>query len=387
MASRGFVSPGALARNAIAEELMKRAALERQATLDKMAADQQAATIRQRDEALAQSQQQEARIAQAQQQAQEAAERERQFRRASTIATTGLPGIIDADTAGLLRTEGFGTLVTQTQPTQGQHLGVDESGVDQYAVTPGVIQFAGGSQYQQARLAAQERAAAAAQAQESKADLAREGMDLRREIAGAAAAGRQETTDLRNQLLQTQVDSAKQKAEDKAKADKRAKDAARVTSRSTLDVLEQLATFDPTGKATLKSGTANLFGARVPFNDMIPGSDTSNARAALNRLKGRAIVDLLNEMKNQSATGATGFGSLSGSELRLLENSATQLDTPNISDERAAEELSRIYKMAKQLYGDEPTDVTSQGPAVGTRRTINGQLAEWDGKGWLAVNQ
>jgi hypothetical protein len=25
------------------------------------------------------------------------------------------------------------------------------------------------------------------------------------------------------------------------------------------------------------------------------------------------------------------------------------------------------------------------GPAVGTRRTINGQLAEWDGRGWLAV--
>jgi hypothetical protein len=26
------------------------------------------------------------------------------------------------------------------------------------------------------------------------------------------------------------------------------------------------------------------------------------------------------------------------------------------------------------------------GPRVGEQRTINGQLAEWDGRGWLAVS-
>jgi len=30
---------------------------------------------------------------------------------------------------------------------------------------------------------------------------------------------------------------------------------------------------------------------------------------------------------------------------------------------------------------------TQGGPAVGTRRTINGKLAEWDGTGWVAVEQ
>lgn len=277
---------------------------------------------------------------------------ERGFRRATTIASAALPDdAVDTSTAALLREHGFGGQVRET-PKQGQFLGDDESGVPQYEVIP-ELRMRGGSQYLSARAAEQARAEQAELNRQAAAERARESNELRAAIAGAAQSGKAETTALRNDLLQTQVDAAKQKSDDKAKADKRSRDAARVTSGATVDVLKELADFDAQGKATLRPETANLFGVRNPLAQLIPGSKTATAKGALDRLRGRAIVDLLNEMKNQSATGATGFGALSGPELTLLQNAASELNSPNISDTRAAQELERIYRLAKQLYGDD----------------------------------
>ena len=88
----------------------------------------------------------------------------------------------------------------------------------------------------------------------------------------------------------------------------------------------------------------------MPGASFFPG-ETSDASAALDRLQGRVVVDLLNEMKNQSRTGATGFGALSGPELKLLEDAASQLNSSLITDKRAAEELARIFQSAQRLYG------------------------------------
>jgi hypothetical protein len=390
MARYDFVSPGAMAGNAIQQFLMQRAMEERQARMDQLAAERQSAEIGQREADLGLRRQQEARIAEAQAQQQKDLEQEREFRRASVLAENAIPGDpIDPDTKGVMERQGFGGAM-RTIPGQpaSEGFGVLESleqpapgaGVLQNSPPPGILQPAqpertiarGGSKYLSARQAAEERAAQAAEARaarEAEGERNRQfrgeqgeaNRALREDLARASASGRGETTALRNDLLRTQVDAATQKAEDKQVADKRARDAARVTSGATIDVIKELADFDERGRATLKPGTANLFGARNPLARLVPGSDTNNAKAALDRLKGRVIVDLLNEMKNQSRTGATGFGALSGPELKLLENAAAELNSSMISDTRAAAELERIYSMAKQLYGDEP----GNGPANG----------------------
>lgn len=347
MGRYNFVSPGAEAGNAIQKFLIERELMnqemQKQALLEKQQAEQE----RRANEELALNKQREGRIADESKATREALEGERTFRRANTIATHGLPGVIDRQTADLLRGEGFGTLVNETGP--------------------GVIQFAGGSQYQNARQAEQARLAQAREAQAARAEQeekdrqaaaarASEANETRAMIAGMANQGRQETTELRNDLLRTQVSAAEQKAAEKEEAKQKSRQAAKVTADQTVAVLKELADFDETtGRATLKDATKNLFGARNPLTMF--GKETNDARAALNRVRGRVIVDLLNEMKNQSATGATGFGALSGPELELLQNAASELNNPFISNDRAAQELERIYKAAGQLYGTDSPGV------------------------------
>jgi hypothetical protein len=369
-----FVSPGAMAGNAIEQFLMQREQEEMQR--QEMAFRQQQAQEQAQRQAaqLALQQQQESRIGEFQQQQQADLVEQRNAGRAANIYENRLPGVIDQGTVDFIRKYGYDLPTEQGQPTQGEHLGVDENSVDQYAVTPGILQTSGGAKYQGARVAAQERAAQAAEAQRAAAERAaeaeagkneraQESNELRAIIAGAANAGRAETTGLRNDLLRRDIAAKDEKAADKQKADKRSRDAARVTAGATVDVLKELADFDEQGRATLKPEAQNLFGMRNPLAQYMPGSKTATAKGALDRLKGRAIVDLLNEMKNQSATGATGFGALSGPELKLLENAATELNSANISDTRAAAELERIYRMARQLYGEEPAqDTMAPGP-------------------------
>lgn len=337
MPQYNFVSPGAGGFNALEDFLMQRAMAERQRQEDEFKRRQAERVAQQQEAQLAFQKQQEARIADAQRQALADAEYNKRGTRAATIAKTAVPGVLGGDIGGLLSEFGY---------------------------NPEAIATQGGTDYQSARMSAQERAAQAQAAQAAAAERAKESDAMRMSIAEMGNQGRAETNALRNDFLRAQTEAvnqrnadAQKKAEEKDAAAKRAKDAARVTSGATIEVLKQLADFDEaTGQATLKPGTKNLYGLRNPLAQLVPGSDTANARAAMDRLSGRVIVDLLNEMKNQSATGATGFGALSGPELKLLEGASTQLTNSNIGDERAAEELSRIYKMAKQLYGeDTPT--------------------------------
>lgn len=201
-------------------------------------------------------------------------------------------------------------------------------------------------------------AATAAANREAANERASAERQMRLTIAGMANQGRSETTGLRNELLQSQIEAAHQKASDTAATTKRARDAARQTAGDTVDVLKKLATFGPDGKASLNQAAASLFGAGTGrLTQYYPGSDAANASAALERLKGRSIVDLLAEMKSQSRTGATGFGALNERELSVLENSANQLGSRNISPERAAEELARIYAIANRALGDEQVNV------------------------------
>jgi hypothetical protein len=144
----------------------------------------------------------------------------------------------------------------------------------------------------------------------------------------------------------------------------RAKSNARRATGDTLDVLNQLIKVNPDGTAELRPGVGNLFGARIPGARYFPG-DTAKAAAALRRLKGRVLIDLLAEMKAQSRTGATGFGQLTERELDLIQGAATTLDSTFISNEAALEELVRIYNSAKQMYDGAAPVTSSAAPPTG----------------------
>jgi hypothetical protein len=113
MSRYNFVSPGAEAGNAIEKFLMQRELDKRRDMLATLAQQNTQADNERADAALRLQQRSADATTESNRLARENAEGERKFRRASTIATTGLPGVLDADTAGLLKGEGFGTLVSR----------------------------------------------------------------------------------------------------------------------------------------------------------------------------------------------------------------------------------------------------------------------------------
>lgn len=360
-----FVSPGGMAGNAIEQFLMQRAMLERQQQLDALMRQKQEEDTSLRTGDLALRQSQELRQADAQKQAAADLEKERQFRRANTISDNALPGdTVDDATRQLLEGQGFGGQLKKVPGIMSQGPMLEDMSeangqIPTYGVTqqPDNVTMRGGSKYMAARTAADERSTAAeasrqaaderaAQERDLRRDLAADQNSLRRDLGGATAAGAAETRGLRNDLLRTQVDAATQKRTDADAATARARQNAVKASSDTVDVIKQLADIGPDGKLTLKSGTESLFGARNPLAQYY--GEGANAKSALDRLKSRVVLDLISEMKQQSKTGATGFGAMNERELGTLESGASQLGHSMMTDEAALAELQRIYDVAHQ---------------------------------------
>lgn len=100
MGSPRFVSPGALANNAITQFLMQREALQRQAMLDQLTQEKQAAEIAQGNRRLDLTANEQTQRAQEQEQTRAALEAEREFRRqATTQAQADAMARADADRA------------------------------------------------------------------------------------------------------------------------------------------------------------------------------------------------------------------------------------------------------------------------------------------------
>lgn len=165
--------------------------------------------------------------------------------------------------------------------------------------------------------------------------------------------------DINRQLAQIKLESEQQKltdAQGKAADAKRVEDLKRTTATRLADdmtgVIDEL--LDPkTGRLT--PGAQSIVGMRVPFAADVPGSDAANAKAALDRLVGQQVIDLMTEMKSQSKTGATGFGQLSEKELALLQASATKLANRNMSDRAFATELKRLRDKIQLVYQGQPS--------------------------------
>jgi hypothetical protein len=65
----------------------------------------------------------------------------------------------------------------------------------------------------------------------------------------------------------------------------------------------------------------------------VSGGDISDKQAAFDRLRSQAMVNLINTMKTVSKTGATGFGSLSEAEGKILMNASAQLNQAQTEDQ------------------------------------------------------
>lgn len=160
--------------------------------------------------------------------------------------------------------------------------------------------------------------------------------------------------DLDKQLKQLQIDAEGAKLQ--AARDKQT-DADNVTAakrKAALSIADDVTAvidrlLDPkTGQLT--QGAAAITGARIPFASKVPGSAAANAQADVDRLMGLLSVDLLRELKSQSATGATGFGALSERELDVLQSAATTLGKRNVQDASFAQELKRIRDKVNLVY-------------------------------------
>lgn len=335
-----FVSPGALARNEIERFLMARQQEEFEAQRIAIAQAEQASREKDRAAEIEFRRQQEDRLRKERQDALDSLQGERDFRRASTIADTAMPGVLDPGTATLLREQGFGSLVREGQPTQGADLGVDDAGVNQYAVIPGVLETPGGFRWQQARAQEQARSEAAAAAQAAAAERAaadrasREGIaadnrDLRLQIAGIGAQNAGATRALQDELttLRIEGERAKQDATKREVADT---DRARADARSTIATLATDLANDP----NLSDITGALEGRGWVF------PTTGNAEAM------RKYDELLNKLVLEKRGDLKGTGAISNFEVQGLEKSLGL-------DRRAgpANLKKKILEIAKQYGG------------------------------------
>lgn len=107
-----------------------------------------------------------------------------------------------------------------------------------------------------------------------------------------------------------------------------------------------LNTIDEIKKSIKYFGAASIIPA-------LPGEyEKQNWQANVDKLQGRLVVNLMNDMKQASKTGATGFGQLSNRELGLLQGAATAL-RKGLAEEDALRYLKEIEDKAKKVLGKE----------------------------------
>lgn len=79
----------------------------------------------------------------------------------------------------------------------------------------------------------------------------------------------------------------------------------------------------------------------------LPSSDYAGLLADLDRLMALGALDTMAKMKNESATGATGFGSMQKNELKILMDAKSILSHRNVKPSKMIEELKRVAKVTR----------------------------------------
>lgn len=115
-------------------------------------------------------------------------------------------------------------------------------------------------------------------------------------------------------------------------------------TRETLGVLDELQDAKTSKLTSRGSRSVGL----SSYGNFIPTSEGYAGQKSIERLKSLLIVDLIAEMKNQSRTGATGFGQLNMKELGVLESAASKLD-PKLDEKTFNDELTRIREKLNKV--------------------------------------
>lgn len=79
---------------------------------------------------------------------------------------------------------------------------------------------------------------------------------------------------------------------------------------------------------------------------LLPHTGARNARAALDTIRNRVLLDTISKLKALSATGASGFGALSNQEGEILKNSIASLDKAQTHDAivAALKDIQRVMR-------------------------------------------
>ncbi len=399
MANRfNFVSPGAAMGDAFVQALMQREAMRRQAMLDEQERVKQASAI-------ALAQQQEARMRDAEARMAKGEERmlagqEQDWARERTDRA-GANEKITSEERTRLAAAGYGGRTDERLESRTAAVPIMPFAANSPTTTPtsseGGIFLRPGFQYEQAREAAEERAAQRAAQDEAARVRASENATAAAERAreGHAAAFDRAQYMGQIQLLIAGMNNAQKAgaaAEKKELADKLKDVNTQASIQMRDDVIyrvDQLIGVDPkTKQAMLKPGVGSLFGStegNLPggtgtnafLAGIIPGGasgkDVGSGASALQGLISLLDVNTIRTMKEQSRTGATGFGALSEKELAVLENAATTLATRTMDEASALKELVKIRnEMVKARAAAQRELVKPQTPPAGGGGTATG---------------
>lgn len=102
----------------------------------------------------------------------------------------------------------------------------------------------------------------------------------------------------------------------------------------------------------------------------IPGTSAADLQADIDFLVSSGVIETMSKLKNESPTGATGFGALSENEMKVMQNAFSILGNRDISPNKKREELGRVIKIIENrqreyrafardsdtLLGPEPTE-------------------------------
>lgn len=132
-------------------------------------------------------------------------------------------------------------------------------------------------------------------------------------------------------------------------------------ANKTLDSIDEL--LDESGR--LKDNIKTAIGtSRVLNTWRIPGTSAYDANTSVERLRARLVTDLMGELKAQSRTGATGFGQLNQSELKIMQDSAAKLN-PGQSEAAFEAELKKIRDRVKMILREPEASKRSVAPSKG----------------------
>lgn len=164
---------------------------------------------------------------------------------------------------------------------------------------------------------------------------------------------------------QAQLDISRQRLATSQAASARAADAASSAQALKQQVADEkrnkvaaaqadtIATYDDSIKRIddlLKSPEVGTLGTYMgDAQALIPHTGARNARAALDTIRNRVLLDTISKLKALSATGASGFGALSNQEGEILKNSIASLDKAQTHDAivAALKDIQRVMRESK----------------------------------------